>query len=272
MVKKLFKHEIRSYLRVIIPVQIILLGVALLARILQLFESNTTMYNIVHGSSVFAFVVAMVATLAMTTILSVVRFYRHLFTGEGYLTFTLPVTSTQHLTVKLLTAMLFQIVNFLVAVLAVCIITAGDVLVELLRAGDYLWNQMMAELGKMSGHVWLYLVEGVFALLAVLTAYILLFYLCISIGQLFNKNRVLAAVGVYFGFYAITQVICTVGIALVAALMETAFIKTIAKWIEGHPYASVHIALCSLLVISAVLAVVYFLVNRYIISRKLNLE
>lgn len=272
MVKKLFKHEALSYLRVVIPVQIILLSVAVLARILQFFETDTTAYDIVSGSSVFAFVVAVTVTLVMTTIFSIVRFYRNMFTGEGYLTFTLPVTPTQHLLVKLLTAFLFQVVNVLVAAVSVCIITAGDVLTEVVRAGDYLLTNLITELKENSFHLWLYLLEGILLLIVLELASVLFYYLCIAIGQLFKKNRVLGAVGVYFIFYVVTQVLSTISMILIVFLQETDLFQNIMKYIGDHPFATIHIALCGLLVLAAVLGVIYFFVTRRIITKKLNLE
>ena len=41
MVKKLLKHEFLAYLRVWIPMQIILMAAALFGRILQFFESDS---------------------------------------------------------------------------------------------------------------------------------------------------------------------------------------------------------------------------------------
>ena len=272
MVKKLFKHEMLAYLRVVIPVQIILLGVAVLGRIIQFFETDTTAYRIINGSSIFAFCVAIVVTLMMTAIFAIVRFYRHLFTGEGYLSFTLPVTPAQHLLVKLLTPTMFVIVNILVSVVAVCIITAGDVLVEVLRAADYLWNAVIADLKENAYHLWLYVAEGLLVLLAAAMASVLFYYLCIAIGQLFKKNRVLAAVGVYFGFYVVTQVLSTVGMILIAVFSESPLLQALVKYVEKHPFATVHTVMCALLVLCVALGAVYFLVTRRIITRRLNLE
>lgn len=272
MVKKLFKHEILAYLRVVIPVQIILLSVAVLARIIQFFETDTTAYRIVNGSSIFAFCAAILVTLLMTDIFAIVRFYRHLFTGEGYLTFTLPVTPTQHLLVKLLTPMLFMFVNLLVSAVAVCIFTSGDVLVEVLRAAGYLWNTVMTGLKDNAYHLWLYIIEGLLVLLVAAMASLLFYYLCIAIGQLFKKNRVLAAVGVYFGFYVISQVLSTIAMIFVAIFSESPLLQELMKYIEKHPFATVHTVILVSLVLSAALGAVYFLVTRRITTRRLNLE
>ena len=54
MVKKLFKHEYLSYVRVMSIVYVILLTMAAANRIIQLFEADTVAYKIV---SVFSFII-----------------------------------------------------------------------------------------------------------------------------------------------------------------------------------------------------------------------
>ncbi len=271
MVKKLFKHEIRSYLRVFIPVYLILLGIALLGRVIQFFETETTAYTIIAGSSLFAFYIALCATMVMSVVLAIVRYYRNLFTGEGYLTFTLPVTTNQLLLVKLFTAMFFEVISLIVAAVSLCIYTAGDLLTEIGKAGAYLFDKVYDKLG---GHFWGYLAEGIVLLVVAAAAGFLLYYLCICIGQLFNKNRVLAAFGIYAAFYFGTQILATIVMVVGIALYEIDLLplEAIEKFMETHPYATAHIVLCGLLVVYAVLALVYYLISRSIIKRRLNLE
>ena len=102
MVKKLFKHEIKAYLRIMIPVYVCLLAVALLGRVIQFFEADTFIYSFVNGSSIFVYVVAIIACFGFSSVFSIVRFYKNLFTDEGYLTFTLPVKISQILNSKII--------------------------------------------------------------------------------------------------------------------------------------------------------------------------
>lgn len=44
MVKKLMKYELASYMRSLLPFQLILLGIALLHRFVQLFENDGDAY------------------------------------------------------------------------------------------------------------------------------------------------------------------------------------------------------------------------------------
>ena len=130
MVKKLFKHEILSYMRLWVPTQIILLAVAFFMRILLFFESDQAIFNIVFGSSVFVYVVACLASMGITFVFGIIRFYKNLFTHEGYLTFTLPVSARAHIFVKLITATLFGVFTDLVIIFSGIIITSGRPLVE----------------------------------------------------------------------------------------------------------------------------------------------
>ncbi len=266
MVKKLYKHEAEAYLRVWVPMQLILLGVALLARLIQLFESNTTAYDIINGSSIFAFVLALLVSVGMTFVFSIVRFYKNLFTGEGYLTFTLPVTPTQHILVKLFTAVAFQVATVAVALLATSVITAGDVFTEIMKAIAYLWKMVHRELGT---HLPFYVAEAAVLLVIAVFHGLLLFYGCMAIGQLTNKNRVLLAVGVYFGYYFATQILGTVFLSIGA---NTELFSVIEDFFIYHAKEAVHWALCGVTVWYAALGVVYAFIARHILQHKLNLE
>ena len=82
----------------------------------------------------------------------------------------------------------------------------------------------------------------------------------------------LGAVGVYFICYAVTQVISTAIIIVMSFLAETDFFQWIGEFVDAHPSATVHIVLCAVIAFSALLAAIYFIVIRYVIRNKLNLE
>ena len=131
MVKKLFKHEFLAYTRIMGIVYIILLTVAAAGRVVQIFEDDSISYSIVSTISFITYGVSIGAALGFTTVLAIVRFYKNLFTSEGYLSFTLPVTATQHILVKAVTAVTMTIATLVAVMLSVSVITAGEVLVEI---------------------------------------------------------------------------------------------------------------------------------------------
>lgn len=269
MVKKLYKHEMLYYLRSLLPVYIVLAGVALLGRFVEFFEADTTAYSILRGSSIFMLVIAILATLGLSFVFVIVRFYKNMYTGEGYLTLTLPVKSTSHLFVKFTSAVLVNVVSIIASVLAVCLFTAGDWLKEIVKAAAYIIKQV-AEVAE--GHLLFYCLEFIPLFLMMMTCSILMYYMCISLGQLFRKNRILAAVGVYFALYVINQIISTVLTAVYSISAMTWLDEILSSWTKQDYLAAVHVFFAAYFVICALLALVYFLISKFVLTKKLNLE
>lgn len=267
MVKKLIKYDFRSYLRLLLPVQLILIGIAALNRFIQIFENTKSdIYNNIFVSSVVLYVIAVIVTSLLTSIVAIVRFYQGMYTNEGYLNHTLPVTPAQHIWAKLLISFIFDLGTVLAFFLSFMVITAGDMNLEIFKAAGYLIGKMFGEFGS---ETVLYAIELlVFMTVVQLTAYLML-YFCISVGQLARKKKILLAFGVFFGLYVITQIIATV--IIITVTLNFAFVENVFKWIADNGHAAAHIIICSEILISAVLGLVYFLITKFIMSKKLNL-
>ncbi len=267
MVKKLIKHEFASYLKVTLVIDAILLSVALITRILQFFESDSNIYNILFGSSVVAFVIAIIASMILTLILIIARFYKNLFTNEGYLTLTLPVTHSKHILTKLLCAVTYMLMNVVAIIVSIMVATAGEVCAEIFKAIFYLLKRYFEAVG---GNATLYIIEVVLVVLVSLASNVLLFYACIAIGQMSKKSRVAKAVLVYYIYYIICQVFGTILIAILD--QNSQIFAAIGKFAFDHPYGFVHILLLSVLVIEGALGVLYFFITHRIMHKKLNVE
>jgi len=269
MVSKLLKYDFQSYLRLLLPVQMIVLGVALVSRLIQIFEPAkdaqdyiNTVYNGFFTSSIVLYCIAIAVCLVMTVIVSVVRFYQGMYTNEGYLNHTLPVTPTQHIVAKLLNSMIFYIGSFFVIFVSFIVITFGELNIEIFKAGSYLLKKFVGEYGA----------QGVFIIIEAIILVILFgihaflkLYCCISIGQLAKKRKVLLAFGVYFGLYIVKQMVGTVFI--IVAVINMDLMNEIMDWLYDRPSVFLMLMIMYLIVVSAV----YFVVNNLIMSKKLNL-
>lgn len=265
MVKKLFKHEFAAYWRVLIPAWIALMGVAVLGRLVQFLESDSTVYGIVSGSSIVFYCIAIIVAVAFPFVYSIIRFYRNLFSGEGYLSFTLPVTPAQHILVKVFTAVALQITSLLVVAVSAAVMMAGELLVEVCKAGVYLLKLVHQELGH---HMGWFILEALLLVIAAML-YLSLFYdTCITIGQTFRKNRVLAAVGVFFGFYIIEQVVGTAAIIVAAFVNWDSFLA----FVRENTYLCAHVGMWLAIVFTAVLSLIFYIVTHTIMRKRLNLE
>lgn len=269
MVRTLLKHEAKAYLHTLIPMNIILICIAVFTRAIWPFEGKNTVFDIVGVSSIVALCVAMIVSIIMAMAFSIIRFYKNMFTAEGYLTMTLPVSPAQHIFAKLICAVGFNLLTFVGVAVAACIAMAGDMALEVFRAVFWLAGRYMNEF-ELDGAMWI--AEMVVLMLIMLITQFLLYYTCISIGQLAKKNRVLAAFGVYFIYYFICQIIGTVFIVVFSLLANTPLMETVFDFISKHQRTTVHIALIGISVIYAILGAVYYFITHRIISRRLNLE
>lgn len=269
MVKKLFKQEMLYYVRSLAPVYIILLGVSLVGRVVQFFESDSWVYSTVSGSALTAYVIACIAALGLATAFCVIRYYKNMFSGEGYLTLTLPVTYTQHLWVKLGAAMLTMVATLVAVAVSLLIFLNTEWLVELWKAAVYLSRDLVERAGA---HLIFYLLEGILLLLALLVMEILTYYMCISLGQTVKKNRILAAIGIYYGFYLVTQILSTVFMIVTTFSVSALPMEEIERWIRAHVLEVIHGGLLSGTVLAVVVSMVMFLVSRWVLRKRLNLE
>ena len=267
MVKKLFRHEMQAYWRILVPVWGLLAGVSVLGRFIQLFENETVGFRIIRTSTIIFYVAALLVCLVFPFIFAVMRYYKNLFTGEGYLSFTLPVAPRSHIIVKATAGLVVQLLTLAVAFVSMMLITFGEVFVEIMKAVGYLFPYFYHS-KEWGMHLPLFIIEGVVLLVVAYVSEVLLYYACISIGQRTKKNRVLAALGVYFAYYFIRQVLGTIAVVIGTAIDWT----TLLKWVDKHQFETVHIFMLLLTVVFAAVSVLYYTISHRTIRNHLNLE
>ncbi len=271
MVGKLLKHEIAALGKLMFPVLCAVLGVGVFTRILQFFASDSVTYAIVETSSYVILFIAMFVSVILALIFGVVRYYKNLFTGEGYLTFTLPVTASQHIWIKAVVAVMFMAGAVVASVVALAIAFLGRDLADLWDAFVYLWKLMVQKDINVT-HIVFYAIEGIILLIAYAFMMFFLYYSCITIGQTAKKNRVAMAVLVYFIYYVITQVLGTIFIILLSVYEYLIPMEKIVKFVEKNTYLCGHLFLIGFTVFFAIMVLIYYLICHTIIRKKLNLE
>ena len=269
MVKKLYKHEFLAWLRVIPFFWMATLFTAGVNRIVQIFDNDNLYYDILMTSSLVIYILAIFVTLATPTVFGIVRFYKNFFTGEGYLTFTLPATKRQLLWVKISTAVCLSAASALVCILSGCIVMAGEVLDEVWKAAIYLLQKIPTD-GVLHLSGW-----GLEILVLILLGAVgshLYYYTCICIGQTFRKNRILAAVGVHFGFYVVGQVLSTVSAVLLTILGEMGVWDPLSEFFKNNPELCIRLIFAGGILLYMLISWAYWAVCHWVIRKKLNLE
>lgn len=271
MVKKLFKHEFIYYFRTFALFLPIVLVIGVMARVFRLFEGfDSALIDIAIFSSSSMLVVACFALLMLSVVVAVVRFYKNMYSAEGYLTFTLPVNNAQHIFVKLLTAICCQAICLLTVILAALIALSGEPLKEFFLMLSAAFSELFEDLGAVNATVIIF--EIILAAILSVAGNMLLYYACITVGQTAKKNRILMAVGAYFIYYIATQVISTVLVMIFTVLGMSGAFDGIVMWLDDHMILTMHLTFGLSVVIYAAMAAAFWYVTQWIMTKKLNLE
>jgi len=113
MLIKLIKHDIKSSYRDLFPLYMGLLLFAVIAAI-----SVNPEREWLSVVTILPFFALFIATTVILTLTIIKLFTNRLFSKEGYLTFTLPVTTLETFLSKIMTAVLWTLLTFLVYILA----------------------------------------------------------------------------------------------------------------------------------------------------------
>lgn len=179
-------------------------------------------------------------TLWIATIFLIIRRFKgSVYDRQGYLTLTLPVSEHQIITAKLLGALIWSIMSYIVFILSIIIIFS---LTPVVKELPLLYRFIAPYLG----YGWLYALS----LLVGAITWILSIYLCISIGQLFNEYR--AAMGILA--YIVLNIV--IGYISIFFRIENDFNMMVGTEILQNLF----------------LSAIYYLGTYYILKNKVNLQ
>ena len=279
MLEKVMRHEWRETYKVngillIIITAVTLLGVIMLQAPI-FFEGHgrerVTMLDVMSVMSLIFYFLTVAAVFCGSVIYLGINFYRSMYTDRGYLTHTLPVSAHELFGGKLLVACIWHLI-FRVAVFGSIVILGLSGLSFLGGVfGDYglaldIWRGIMEEFFRA------YTVEEAFMLagsllIPVITAAVRLFVLygAITIGQLFNKYKVLMSILSFVGI--------NMGLKFLAGLFTVPFLvgEMLEETLLTQPISVSVGSVVELLVYVAAAAALYVF-SIHIIQRRLNLE
>ena len=269
MLSKLIKHELRATSRPILPLGAAMVAYALLYRLLTALHLTRQWPNLdqtLAGLGLTFFVLLMAACGLIGTFLLVSRYYHSLYTDEGYLMNTLPVTPGELICSKLLTAFLWSVFLTLSGIVAVLAAAAGtatfrEVVGGLADAIAQGWQMLRFDPPLRAVIV----SELVLLILLSPLAGFLRFYAAISLGQLMRGHRLLGAVACYFALNFAFSLVAALLMMVTGGLGVNLF-SSVA------PSAAVAVAWGYALGIVVVEGVVYFLISHWGLSKKLELE
>ena len=217
--------------------------------------------NILVGAIPVLFTTLVVAVIVTTFIMMIMRFYKNLLSSEGYLMFTLPVSVSKLIWSKLIVILVWIILSGIVGMLAFCII--------FLNITDFAlaFSQMISvfiEAGKQG--LWPALIEFIILMASIVISFILSIYLSMAVGQLSDKHKILCSIGAYIGLNVIMAVFVGVANGPVGEMIYRGIFENLSEM------ESFNIVMIGFIVLYVILCVVYFILTKTILTKKLNLE
>ena len=278
MFGRLLKHEFRASSGIMLLLSGIMLGIGasagLAVKYLVYYSSEQTdslaltmLFLAAILFVIFSFI-ALIAYSIVTWIVLLIRFYRNKYTDEGYLTFTLPVSSHQILLSSYLNIVIWTVVATLVAQLSVGLaILIGASSTELFSPEAL--KKILSALGTIPDF-YMEIIDGdvTVVILSVLNVLItamgqlMMILMSITLGAvLAKKYKILAAVGLYYvGNMAISMI---TGVYTFTVTFAGVFIDSVNTY-------SLYILVPTLILRTAVLIISY-IVTIHFMSKKLNL-
>lgn len=200
--------------------------------------------------------IALLSGLFLSTLIMIItRFNRNIYGREGYLTLTLPVSHHHIILSKLCTSVLWTFLNgvvlgFSTLLLVLPSMGLGNLLSALPRLRPYLFSSQ----------------AGLFILLMLVSTLssILLIYMAISIGQLFQDRRGLMGFVAYF--------VITVILSFISNQLNSAFV---APHIEIYNESAVFMMdqyLIVNIILNIVTSLLFYFGTHYIMKHKINIQ
>ena len=268
MLGKLLKYELKATSRVFIPLYIAILVVS----IVNGLSLNLEILNI-QGLATIVLMCLFISLFVITIVVTIQRFNKNLLKDEGYLMFTLPVSSKHLVLSKYLTSLIWTFLSFVVAFLSFTIIF----MIPTYKYFDfsYFINEFNLLFSNMLNLNILGQFFNIILLIVIIyTIFIFNVYLSLSVGQLpiFNRFRNVSS---FIGFLVINLLI-SYAQNIVSLFVNDASVNIEA--IDNINYAInsvtsiVSKGLNIAIVINIIIILVLFFATTYILDKKLNLE
>ncbi|MDO4170473.1 MAG: hypothetical protein Q4D45_11325 [Lachnospiraceae bacterium] len=255
MLRKLIKYDLISMGRTMVPLWVLTI-------ITSIFMGIYLRFQALHSGKInpdrFGFIMFMLALIILFVVIMVLnvveiiqRFWNGLLKEEGYLMYTIPVSTRKLILSKVISGVL---------------ITIGSVITACIVAFMYFSLQWVGPIDFENISINL-LPEAVIDTIILLfdgMAAIYFAYAAMAIGQLSTRSRLFCSFGAYIGLHIVQTLILTAGAFVVATFFP--FFRGLIKYIPD-----------SMLLIAPLIAIIVEIIilhaiTEYLLTNKLNLE
>jgi len=273
MLGKLIKYDVKSMNRFLIIIHAFLILASLIIRITltgHILAPGMDLDDVSSGMSLMLasalYILIFTGVYFATCLIIVIHFYKNLFSDQGYLTRTLPVTSGQHLLSKTISGSIWGCIDMVFLLLSAYIVYATPYVMDNLKNNI---SQIRTDLGFTGAYE-----DFSFGALAALTILamvigiignLIMVYASVAIGQLVSGHRILGAIAAYFVINTVFSFISLIVLVIPDLLRPEMFNSY--RPVE-HMLSTMRLATILCIVSSAIL----YITTYWIMDRKINLE
>ena len=275
MLGKLLKHEWKAVWKIPVLLIGILLAAAVMAGFtfhLPIWDSEWVGLPLSGVMMIITFYVAIIGVSLGITIYFAVRYYKNMFTDEGYLTNTLPVSSHQLLLSKVITMFSWDIIS-IIAIAASVAIFMGMIILAFMEPGDgktivdgfwelfdmSIWDSPYMQ--EFEG----FCVSMIVMVLASAFSNTMTIVASVTIGQMVRSHGILGAFGAYFAIGTVMQIISTV-------ILFPYMISTFDNIYIETPFPLMTAMYLIISAVSVIIGVGLYFLSEYLIRKQLELE
>lgn len=268
MLKKLIKYDFYAAARIFSVLYGIIVLLSIVAKIVITIIPEGIFDTSLLVLLVPTYFFLMIGLVVAGEIFLIVRFYKNLFTDEGYLTHTLPVKPWQLITSKLISNVALSTLGFIVILLCGLLLVSGDLFSVISAA----MPELISDFEIVTGVPVLpaLLLFAVLLILSEISGY-LLYFAAIAFGQvLIPKHKILGAFAAYMIFYMAMQVVTSIPtFVFIFSRMETLLTAANEMAYVTQFYHFIYFLTIGLTIVSSI---VFFFVSNFIMKKKLNLD
>ena len=268
MLIKLLKHEFRATARIMGPLYLILLAVALGFNFsARLMDTSNVVLNVLAALVILAYVAAIIGVFIVSFILMLQRFYKNLLGDEGYIMFTLPASVHQHVWSKLIVSAVWFIATGVVVILSAFVAADVSFFTDLLDVFPKLFEQLNAYYA-FNGTA--FLLEFLALMLAACMSFSLQFYAALAVGHSFANHKMALSVLFFFVFQFVMQLISGTLLVMLDQGPLQSLLSGLNFHVSGMP--AIHIAMLLMIAMTVIYGAVFYIVTTITLKKRLNLE
>lgn len=274
MLGKLLKYEMKMFGRILLP----LYGLLIATSVITGLSLSAVMINVLD-EYLMAFMpivygVILVAVGVMTIVLLINSFYKNLLGREGYLMFSLPVSTNKLISAKLISNVIWIILSVLAFV-----ISAGALAFTMIALSGEdpamiitpPFEEIAHTLSQVTPTMVINIILGIVVLIVIMALMIIRIYAAMAIGSQWNEHRIIGSILAYGGFRIAEAVIMTI-------LGMTGYASHYIFALLNRPFDMDGVAnpfgfgLLIMIVGFGIVAAIYWFVTWYFLEKRLNLE